>query len=103
MSDTPKMNASLFHGHKHSDKIDYSGTVSVSRDDLKLLAAYANSEHAVADDYGIKLYVNGWKKESASGKKYISMSIEPPKQAYEDSMNGAASAPASVNDDDMPF
>jgi uncharacterized protein (DUF736 family) len=94
----PAINASLFKNERKDspNQPDFTGPGSVTPDNLKALYEAALGGQAVFDDNGsIKVRVAGWKKESASGKTYISLSIqlEQPKPA--------ASAPAVKSDDSL--
>jgi hypothetical protein len=87
----PSINGSLFKDES-PNRIDYSGTANISREDAMALCDYLLSNRAEADQYGLKLYVSGWSKTSQrTGKKYISLQIEPPKAAY----NGTPPAQAT--------
>jgi hypothetical protein len=94
----PAINASLFKNERKDspNQPDFTGPGSVTPDNLKALYEAALGGQAVFDDNGsIKIRVAGWKKESASGKSYISLSIqlEQPKPA--------ASSPAVKSDDSL--
>jgi hypothetical protein len=47
---------------------------------------------------GKKYYISGWIKESAAGKKYLSLAYQSVESA-----EAAKSAPAPVVDQDIPF
>ena len=75
----PAINASLFKNERKDspNQPDFTGPGSVTPDNLKALYEAALGGQAVFDDNGsIKIRVAGWKKESASGKTYISLSIQ---------------------------
>lgn len=85
----PSLNGSLFVDSS-TNRIDYSGTASITRENLVALCDYLFSDRAESDEYGLKLYISGWKKTSQrTGKTYIRLQIEPPKAAYD----GQAPAP----------
>lgn len=82
----PAINASLFKNDRKesANQPDFTGPGSITPDNLKALYEAAVGGKAVFDDNGsIKIRIAGWKKESASGKSYISLSIqlEQPKPA----------------------
>lgn len=75
----PAFNASLFkNDRKETDKQpDFTGPGSISKEDFMAIADAVTSGKFNADDRGsIKLRVAGWKKESAGGKAYISLSLQ---------------------------
>jgi hypothetical protein len=93
-----KINASLFKNERKetATQPDFTGPGSVTPDALKAIYDAALSGQAVFDENGsIKIRVAGWKKESSSGKSYISMSIQL------DQPKPAASAPAAKSDDSL--
>lgn len=103
MSDVqlPTLRASLFKDTSER-RVDYSGSATIKREDAMLLMDYLLSDRAESDDYGLKLYISGWKKTSSGGKDYLSLSIQPPMRAYQE----AAPAPAPLtppDDDGIPF
>jgi hypothetical protein len=82
----PAINASLFKNDRKesANQPDFTGPGSVTPDNLKALYEAAVNGTAVFDENGsIKIRVAGWKKESASGRTYISLSLqlEQPKPA----------------------
>jgi len=83
----PSLRASLFKDTSER-RVDYSGSASIKRKEAMLLMDYLLSDSAEGDDYGIKLYISGWKKTSNGGKDYLSLSIQPPLKAYEASLQG---------------
>lgn len=93
----PAINASLFKNDRKesANQPDFTGPGNVTPENLKALYEAAVGGQAVFDENGsIKVRVAGWKKESASGKTYISLSLqlEQPK---------SAPAPAAVSDDSL--
>lgn len=72
-------NASLFkNDRKETDKQpDFTGPGSISKEDFMQIADLITSGKANLNERGeIKLRVAGWKKESAGGKAYISLSVQ---------------------------
>ena len=75
----PALNASLFKNDRKEspNQPDFTGPGTVTPETLKAMYDAAVSNHAVFDDNGaIKIRVAGWKKESAKGVAYISLSIQ---------------------------
>jgi len=75
----PNINASLFKNERKEqpNQPDFTGPGSVSPENLKALYEAAVSGNAVFDDRGgIKIRVAGWRKETASGISYISLSLQ---------------------------
>ncbi|QQG31320.1 hypothetical protein S2L_25 [Cyanophage S-2L] len=77
----PALNGSLFVDDSQN-RIDYSGSCTITAQDVAALADYLFSNRAEADQYGLKLYISGWKKQSRNGKPYISLQIQPPRNAF---------------------
>lgn len=92
-SKLPGLNGSLFKDESEARR-DYSGSFSITREEALALTEYLLSNRAEGDQYGLKLYVSGWKKASQSGKQYLSLRIEPPRKAYE--APAAPAAPATA-------
>jgi uncharacterized protein (DUF736 family) len=75
----PSINASLFKNERKesANQPDFTGPGSVTPDDLKAIYDAALSGKAVFDEKGsIKVRIAGWKKESAKGTAYISLSLQ---------------------------
>ena len=75
---SPSLQAALFRNERKEtdNQPDFTGPGSVSPEALKAIYETALSNDAVFDDRGnIKIRVAGWKKQSAGGKAYISLSI----------------------------
>ena len=75
----PAINASLFKNERKEsqNQPDFTGPGSVTPENLKALYEAAVGGQAVFDDKGnIKIRVAGWKKESAKGVTYLSLSIQ---------------------------
>lgn len=77
----PSMNGSLFTDQSQN-RIDFSGNCSITREDAMALCDYLLSQRAEGDQYGLKLFISGWRKQSRQGKNYISLQIQPPRNAY---------------------
>ena len=93
----PAINASLFKNERKEsqNQPDFTGPGSVTPENLKALYEAAVGGQAVFDDNGnIKIRVAGWKKESAKGTAYISLSIQL-EQPRPDAAPVAAAAPAA--------
>jgi len=76
------MNGALFVDESQN-RIDFNGTLTVTREDLAALADYLFSNRAETNQRGeLKLYVNGWRKQSRQGKNYISLQAQPPRNAF---------------------
>jgi hypothetical protein len=73
-----RINASLFkNDRKEGNQPDYTGPGSVSKEDFMAIADQVTSGRFNSDDRGnIKIKVAGWKKTSAGGKSYLSLSIQ---------------------------
>jgi uncharacterized protein (DUF736 family) len=75
----PAINASLFKNERkeQDNQPDFTGPGTVTPENLKAIYEAAVSDRAVFDDNGaIKVRVAGWRKESAKGTTYISLSIQ---------------------------
>jgi len=75
----PAINASLFKNDRKESPMqpDFTGPGTVTPENLKALYEAALSDQAVFDEKGaIKVRVAGWKKESAKGTPYISLSLQ---------------------------
>lgn len=88
MADT--INASIFKNERKEkdNQPDFTGPGTVTPDALKAIYEAALGDQAVFDEKGaIKVRVAGWRKESAKGTPYISLSIqlEQPRTAPKDS------------------
>ena len=81
-SKLPGLNGSLFKDESETRR-DYSGSFTITREEALALTEYLLSSRAEGDQYGLKLYVSGWKKVSQNGKQYLSLRIEPPRRAFE--------------------
>ena len=84
------INASLFKNERKEkeNQPDFTGPGSITPESLKAIYEAALSDQAVFDDKGaIKVRVAGWRKESAKGVPYISLSLslEQPRPAAKDS------------------
>lgn len=96
----PAINASLFKNERKetSNQPDFTGPGSVTPEALKELYDAAVSGKAVFDDRGaIKIRIAGWKKESAGGKAYISLSL----QLEQPRTDVPAAAPAAASTSDL--
>lgn len=99
----PRINASLFkNDRKEADKQpDFTGPGTVTPDDLKAFYEAAIAEGAQFDDRGnIKVRIAGWRKVSAGGTNYISLSLtlDRPKPA---AAGAPAAKPAAIDEDDL--
>jgi len=75
----PAINASLFKNDRkeQDNQPDFTGPGTVTPENLKAIYDAAVSDKAVFDDNGaIKVRVAGWRKESAKGLAYISLSLQ---------------------------
>lgn len=100
--------ASLFRNERkeRDNQPDFTGPGNVTPDTLKILYDAAVSGQAVFDDRGnIKLRVAGWKKTSASGKNYISLSLslERKPEPAPAAVKPALEAIAEPDEDFIPF
>lgn len=97
----PRINAALFKNErKETDaQPDFTGPGSVTPDDLKAFYEAAIADQAQFDDRGnIVVRIAGWRKQSAKGTNYISLSLTL------DKPKPAATAPAPkppAQDDDL--
>jgi hypothetical protein len=74
----PAFNASLFkNDRKETEKQpDFTGPGQISKEDFMAIADAITAGKFNEDNEGrIKLRIAGWKKESAGGKAYISLSL----------------------------
>ncbi len=93
-----RINASLFKNTRKEaeNQPDFTGPGSVSIENLKALYEAAVANQVALDDRGnVVVRVAGWKKSSASGNAYISLSLQldrpkPP---------AAPAAPVEITDD----
>lgn len=75
----PAINASLFKNDRKesANQPDFTGPGTITPENLKAIYEAALSDQAVFDEKGaIKIRVAGWKKESAKGTAYISLSLQ---------------------------
>ena len=75
----PAINASLFKNDRkeQDNQPDFTGPGTVTPENLKAIYDAAVSDKAVFDENGaIKVRVAGWRKESAKGTAYISLSLQ---------------------------
>jgi len=76
---SPAINASLFKNDRkeQDNQPDFTGPGTVTPENLKAIYDAAVSDKAVFDEKGaIKVRVAGWRKESAKGLAYISLSLQ---------------------------
>ena len=67
------------------------------RGDVHLDRSFLMNLMSKNSDQLIKVSLSGWSKESAAGKKYLSLSASEPWEG------GAAAPKATVADDDLPY
>lgn len=88
MADYPPSGALFVNDRKQSDKHpDYTGTLEISMDVLKVLVEQAKSNQP------IKMDMAGWKKTSKAGKSFLSIRADKPYKKEE----------KSSSFDDSPF
>lgn len=93
----PAFSASLFvNDRKETEKQpDFTGPGSVSKEDFMAIADAITGGKAQLNDRGeIKLRIAGWRRESAGGKKYISVQLQ-----VDDYQPNAAPAAKPAKDD----
>tara|TARA_B100001093_G_scaffold349568_1_gene334118 strand:+ start:1223 stop:1612 length:390 start_codon:yes stop_codon:yes gene_type:complete len=94
----------------------YEGIVNIPADQAYALAEYIMQGKPIGDRNEIPLAINGWKKQSASGKTYLSLSFKPHFKYEKNevseacSVNSATQSFAKATDgalvpdmDDIPF
>lgn len=88
------------------------GVINIPADQAYALAEYIMQGKPIGERNEIPLAISGWKKQSASGKTYISLSFKPhykyeKNTETEGAVNDAAQSVAKATDgnvfDDIPF
>lgn len=89
--DLKKRMGDRYDASKNYPQVD--GVINIPADQAYALADYIMNGKPVGDRQEIPVGISGWKKQSAGGKSYISLSFKP-HYKYERNAEGAAAAPA---------
>ncbi len=75
----PAINCSMFKNERkeRDNQPDFTGPGQVTKEDLMAMLDQVTKGQFNADDDGrVKVRIAGWKKQAASGKAYISLSLQ---------------------------